>query len=217
MLYKLVIFDLDGTLVDSIEGIKFSMNRVLDRFNFPNHDTETYKNLVGNGLRNLVRKALPPDFSDSDMVEKCYELMLEEYGKNWDRGMKLYDGIEAVLDELSKKNIQFAINTNKNQEMTDEIVEQYLSKWDFIRVIGFNHDLPKKPDPYGVDQIMKEAAITAEECLYIGDSEVDIQTAVNAGINYVSVSWGFRSKEQLERYSPKTIIDNPTELLDIVI
>jgi phosphoglycolate phosphatase len=217
MSYKLVIFDLDGTLVDSIEGIKFSMNRVLDRFNFPNHDTDTYKNLVGNGLRNLVSKALPPDFSDLEMVEKCYELMLEEYGKNWDREMELYDGIEAVLDELSKKNIKLAINTNKNQEMTDEIVERYLSNWDFIRVIGFNSDFPKKPDPYGVNQIMEKADVTAEECVYIGDSEVDIQTAINADISCVSVSWGFRTKEQLEKYSPNTILDTPLGLLDLLI
>ena len=217
MSYKLVIFDLDGTLVDSIEGIKFSMNRVLDRFNLPNHDTETYKNLVGNGLRNLASKVLPADFSDSDMAEKCYELMLDEYGKNWDREMKLYDGIEIVLDELSKKNITLAINTNKNQEMTDEIVEQYLSKWDFISVIGYNSDFPKKPDPYGVIQIMEKAEVSAEECLYIGDSEVDIQTAINAGISCVSVSWGFRTREQLESYNPKTIINRPVELFDLII
>jgi phosphoglycolate phosphatase len=216
MACKMIIFDLDGTLVDTIEGLQHSMNNVLQKFSFPCHNIEAYKQFVGQGIEKLVYNALPAENRNKKMVMECYDLMIQDYSKNWDQGMTLYDGIEPLLNELTRRNIPMAINTNKNQEMTDEIVKKYLSHWNFVRVIGYNENAPRKPDPSGPLNIINAVRVSAHECAYIGDSEIDIQTARNAGMVQVSVTWGFRSEEQLKSHKPQILLRNPLDILQLV-
>lgn len=216
MNYKVVIFDLDGTLVDSVQGIKYSMNNVLRKLHLPCHDTEAYAQFLGEGLKRLAYKVLPKAFQTEEKAERCYQLMLEEYAENWAVGMRVYDNIELLLDALTERKLQLAINTNKNDEMTQAIVKQYLSKWDFVSVIGYNQNNPRKPDPYGAISISQVCDVLPNECIYVGDTEVDIETAINAGMCGVAVSWGFRTEAQLNKNSPKIMISDPLELLEII-
>lgn len=215
-MYKLIIFDLDGTLIDSIHGIGYAMNRVLDRFGFPQHSAEEYKMLVGEGMKNLVYRALPEDSRSETMVVECYEQMKQEYSLHWEQNMELFDGVHKLLDELLKREILLGINTNKKAEVTKFVVDKYLSRWGFVKVIGEDSFTPRKPDPAGARLILEASGILPGEALYIGDSEIDMQTACKAGLDAIGVLWGYRSEEKLKQYHPKALIRHPLELLQVL-
>ena len=210
---KVLIFDLDGTLVDTIEGLAVAMNNVLESCGLPQHEIERYKEFVGNGVRNLVSNALPAEQRSPERIDSCYEKMLDQYRKYYSQGLKLYPGIEELLDTLKEKNYILAMNSNKNQEMTEKIAESILSKWDFFKVIGAESDFARKPDPAAALYIAAEAGAQAAECIYIGDSEVDHLTAQNAGMKNILVSWGFRPKDDLISLQPEVLVDHPMEIL----
>lgn len=216
MTTKLIIFDLDGTLVDSLEGIAFSMNQVLKENNFQTYPTLKYKEFVGNGIKHLVYRALPEEYKDSESVEKYYSMMNETYGKHYGAGMDLYPGISDVLDKITNLDIPLAINTNKNQDVTDFIVDEYLNKWNFIKVIGSHGNYERKPNPNGALALAKLAGAKPEECIYIGDSEVDIKTAKNAGMKSIVVTWGFRDKDFLLTLEPEIVVDQAEEIMNYI-
>lgn len=189
--YKLVIFDLDGTLLDTIEGIGMAMNKVLEKHSFPQYKIEKYYEMVGSGLKSLAKKALPSDISE-ESLENYYQELLVFYEIYYGRGIKLYPGIAELLDFLSKQDYILAINSNKIDFMVKKIQEEYFGKWDWKTVIGARQGIPLKPSPRGVEEILQCAGVTKEETVYIGDSEVDLQTAHNAGIDVILVPWGFR-------------------------
>ena len=216
MTTKLIIFDLDGTLVDSLEGIAFSMNQVLKQNNFKTYPTLKYKEFVGNGIKHLVFRALPEEYKDPESVEKYYTMMNKTYGKHYAAGMDLYPNIVRVLDEITNLRIPLAINTNKNQDVTDFIINEYLNKWDFIKVIGSHGDYERKPDPSGALALAKLAGAKPKECIYIGDSEVDIKTAKNAGMKSIIVTWGFRDKDYLLTLDPEIVVDHAEDILKYI-
>lgn len=216
MIIKMIIFDLDGTLVDTIEGIGFSMNKVLENHGFPIHSIEAYRAFVGNGLRNLTKTTLPKDNRNEETINKCYKEMLEVYSQFYSMGISLYPGIESLLDKLTEEGYTFAINTNKNQRITEYIVEKLLSKWRFIKIIGDEGGYPRKPDPTAALAIASQGGVEPNECMYVGDSEVDYKTAIEAGMESVLVLWGFRSREELIRLNPRTMIAKPNEIFNIL-
>lgn len=213
---KLIIFDLDGTLVDTIEGIGFSMNKVLEKHGFPTHTIEAYRGFVGNGLRNLAKTTLPEEYRDEETIDLCYKEMLDVYSQFYFKGIALYPGIESLLDKLTEEGYTIAINTNKDQRITEYIVAELLSKWKFIKVIGDAGGYPRKPNPVAALAIATQGGFKPDECIYVGDSEVDYKTAINAGMKSVLVLWGFRSREDLIKLNPEGVIATPHEIFKMI-
>ena len=215
MKYKAVIFDLDGTLINSIEDIADSMNTVLENNNFPTHDYEAYKYFVGSGLKNLAQAALPKTHNDEEQVNRCFESMLEVYNDNCINKTKPYDGIIELLDELISRNIKLGVLSNKTDEFTKKITYALFPDY-FEFVTGISEKTPKKPDPNGVLQMSKDLGIKPEDIIYVGDSGIDMQTANNANMYAVGVLWGFRTREELVSNNAKYLLSHPLDLISIL-
>lgn len=211
---KGVVFDLDGTLANSIEDIADSMNIVLNEKNFPTHDYDTYKTFVGRGLKRLVKKALPDSGSDDATLEACFDRMMSVYDKNCIAKTCLYPGIAELLTELQKKDIKIAIFSNKANELTQKVVKVLLADWSLEIVIGAGGDIPSKPDPTGALLISEKMGIAPKELMYVGDSGVDMQTAGNSGMYAAGVLWGFRGMEELLENGAEVLVENPMDLLN---
>ena len=180
MKFKAVLFDLDGTLLNTIDDLGDSMNNVLKQLNFPQHSIEAYKYFVGDGLEVLVRRSLPQNY-DEDSFKKAFELMRSEYGSNWDKKTKPYDGIEELLARLSSLGIKLAILTNKPDDTAQKVVGKFMSKFEFDVVFGQRKDVPKKPNPEGALEVAEMMGLECKEFLYLGDTKIDMQTANSYG------------------------------------
>lgn len=215
--YDIVIFDLDGTLTDTIESLTYVCNRVAAKYSFREYSHDEVRAKVGYGLRNLLLAILPEELKkDGDFIEEAFAYMNRIFLANPCYKVKLYDGIAELLDELKRSGIKMAISTNKIQKGADEIISKLLGNWNFTHVIGDDLKHPKKPDPYSIDLILKELGIPKSKAIYVGDSEADVKTAKNAGIDVVAVTWGFRSKDVLRKSGAKYMIDSPLQLYDIL-
>ncbi|NLM28538.1 MAG: HAD family hydrolase [Clostridiaceae bacterium] len=213
MNYKAVIFDLDGTLLDTIDDLADSMNAVLKRSSLPVHDTERYRYFVGTGLRNLVRKALPEELRTDDNISKYTNAMAREYEARWDKKTRPYEGIIDLLYSLSEIGVRMAVLSNKPHLFTLKVVEKFLPADFFECVFGDREGIPRKPDPVSALEISSLMKIPPEHFLYVGDSDTDIKTAVSAGMYPVGVKWGFRDINELIRAGAKMILEKPRELL----
>ena len=214
--FKGVIFDLDGTLVNSLEDLADSMNSVLQNFNFPTHELQTYMHFVGNGIRNLVFKSLPDANKNEKLIDKCYDLMIEVYRINCVNKTIPYDGIAGLLDELVSLNMKLAVFSNKADEFTKKIVMTLLPDWSFEAIVGFSTEEHKKPNPFGPLQISEKLGISPADIIYIGDSGIDMQTANNAGMCAVGALWGFRTAKELTSNGAKYLLKHPLDLFKIV-
>jgi phosphoglycolate phosphatase len=214
---RAIIFDLDGTLLDTLEDIASSMNRVLETMGFVPHPIEDYKLLVGDGIANLVKRALPESFAGNDeIVRRALGLMKREYSKSWRLHTRPYEGVPELLDELQSRGIPMAILSNKNHEFTVEMVSALLSKWRFYPVLGQRPGLPLKPDPQGALEISRTLGIAPGDFLYLGDTGTDMRTASSAGMYPVGALWGFRSEEELKKGGARRLISHPTELVRLL-
>jgi len=216
MNFKGVIFDLDGTLVNSIEDLADSMNSVLQQKDFPVHEIQAYKYFVGNGLRNLVKAALPETHHNETTINSCFDRMVETYSNNCFNKTAVYQGIPDLLDALVLRDLKLAVFSNKADELTKKIVQALLPNWNFEAIIGFTTETLKKPNPQVPKQISYTMGIRAENVLYVGDSGVDMQTANNAGMYAVGALWGFRTKEELAVNGAKYFLNRPLDLLQIL-
>lgn len=214
--FKGIIFDLDGTLVNSLEDIADSMNTVLRKFNYPSHDVQTYKKLVGHGIRDLIVKALPESDRDESIIERCQHSMMDVYRNNCLNKTKLYDGIKALLDELVYRRIKLAVFSNKTDEFTRNIVLTLLPNWKFEVIIGLSDEAHKKPNPQSALRISRIYNMNPEEIVYVGDSSVDMQTANNAGMYAVGVLWGYQRKDELLSNGAQCLLNHPLDLLKII-
>lgn len=212
--YKLIIFDMDGTILNSLEDITDSINYVLSRNSMPVHDVEAVKFFVGNGLHKLVERAVPKE-TDSELIEKIYEEFLPYYKEHCHIKTRPYDGILELISELRKRGYYTAVATNKSDDALRELLNIHFKDM-FDCAVGVKPGIAIKPDACMVDIILKELGLAKEDALYIGDSNVDIMTAVNSKIDHIEVSWGFRSKEFLRENGSNTIIDYPLDLLKMV-
>lgn len=215
MKYKAVIFDMDGTLVNSIYGLMHSMNNVLGRHGLDKINIQQSKTYVGNGIKEFVRKAARNDNPEDPLLMQYYLEMLEEYSKNWDYQMSAYDGIIELLKSLAQKYIKLGVNTNKNEDIAKLIVDKYFPGY-FSCLVGGRTSLPRKPDPAGAILIANELGVHPTECIYMGDSDVDIKTAKNANMYAVGALWGFRSREELIGAGADMVISEPMELLKVL-
>ena len=215
MKFKGIIFDLDGTLVNSLEDISDAMNTVLTNLNYPTHTYDTYQYFIGSGLRNLVSKALPASNNTEDQIETCFQTMINEYRKNCTLKTKPYEGIITLLDELVSQNIKLAVFSNKADELTKKIAAEIFPAY-FDAAVGLSTEELKKPNPFEAVEISKNWNLKTEEILFVGDSDIDMQTANNANMFAVGVSWGYRTKEELIASGAKTVINKPLDLIQLL-
>lgn len=216
MTYGGAIFDLDGTLLDTLEDLANSMNAVLRKHGLPEHETEKYKYFVGNGMDTLVRRALTPKHDEEKLAKICLAELHAEYGRRWNEKTQPYTGINALLDALYAKGVRLSVLSNKADSFTKMIIERYFGAGRFHFVYGAREGVPKKPDPGSALEIAELSGIPPAEYLYLGDSGVDMQTATAAGMYAVGAAWGFRDEEELIKNGAKTLIKQPSELLALL-
>jgi len=216
MSYRAVIFDLDGTLLDTLEDLADSMNAVLKSGSFPEHAVAAYRYFVGDGMEMLVRRVLPAGEQDDALVARCMAAMEAEYGRRWADKTRPYPGIPEALDALEQRNVPKAVLSNKPDAFTRLTVEKLLAGWTFDPVIGVRSGIPRKPDPAGALQIAARLQVRPRECLYLGDTNTDMQTARAAGMFAVGATWGFRPGEELRASGAQVLLDTPTEVLDLL-
>ena len=210
-----IIFDLDGTLLNTIEDLANACNYALTTLGYKTHEVEKYKTFVGNGRYKLVERMLPEDNRSVENIEKALELFDSYYEKHMIDMTKPYDGIMEMLDCLISKSINIAVVSNKPHEFTTEVVKNYFGDR-FEVVYGHKKNTKEKPDPWAVLEVIDEFKVNKDECLYVGDSEIDINTAKNAGVKSVGVEWGFRGKGELESAGANYIVNMPEQILEIL-
>jgi phosphoglycolate phosphatase len=215
MKYKAILFDLDGTLLNTLDDLGDSMNIVLSQLNYPIHPIDAYKYFVGDGLEMLVKRALPKGH-DTIVFEKAYNLMRAEYEKNCENKTDVYDGIAELLEFLQKAGIKRTILTNKPDDTAQKVVDKYFSKYNFDIVLGARDNVPKKPNPEAAFQIAERLNLNCSEFLYLGDTKVDMQTALSSGMFPVGVLWGFRKADELIESGAKILITHPTNLKEFL-
>lgn len=215
MNFKAVIFDLDGTLLDTLEDLSDSMNSVLERLSLAAHTLSDYKILVGRGMRNLVTSALPPELRTKEIIEQCYTAMFEEYAGRWDKKTRPYKGIEELLTSLTGKNVAMAILSNKLDTLTQLVVQKYLGRWNFVAVFGEREGVPRKPDPAGLFEIAKIMNLSPDKILCLGDSGSDMTAAISAGMYPAGALWGFRGEEELTSHGALKVFEKPVDLLEL--
>lgn len=216
MKFKAVLFDLDGTLLDTLDDLADSMNAVLAASGYPVHEVEAYKYFVGNGLRNLTERCLPEGRRSAPEIDGHLAEMRREYEIRWDKKTKPYQGIPELLDALTEKGVKIAILSNKADEFAGRVVEKLLPRWIFEAVVGEKPSMPKKPDPAGAIAIAGQLGIPCGEFLYLGDTNVDMRTAVSAGMYAVGALWGFRKADELAEGGARVLLPEPLALLDLL-
>ncbi len=209
---KLVIFDLDGTLVNTIADLAQSTNHALQELGYPTHAEAEYRMMVGNGINKLFERALPEGEKTEENVLRVRQLFIPYYNKHNTDLSRPYPGMHELLHLLRDRGIKTAVASNKYQEATEKIISHFFSDIDFSSVYGQRDGVPVKPNPTIVFQTAEAAGIAIGDALYVGDSCVDMQTGQNACIETCGVSWGFRPRAELERYHPQHIADTAAEL-----
>lgn len=213
MRFKAVIFDLDGTLLDSVEDLADSMNFVLRHFEFPEHDLNAYKMFVGNGMQMLVQRALPESRRDESTVNRCLKAMKEEYSGRCAVKTRPYKGIPELLDGFAGRGLKMTILSNKPDGFTRKMVSLLLSDWHFEMVLGARPNIPKKPDPWAALHIAEQLNLPPRDFLYMGDTRIDMKTSVSSGMYAVGVLWGFRSADELVGGGARILLREPEDLL----
>ena len=217
MSFKAVIFDLDGTLLDSIEDLANTLNNVLESHGLPRHGMKEFRYLVGYGMQELVRKALPEPFrKDIGLLDTLQKEMQEHYAETWRDNTRPYPGIAGLLDWLESSPIKKGVLSNKPDKFTRLCVEALLGAWTFDRVTGHHPGIEHKPDPKGALMMAEEMEVEPKEVLYVGDSEVDMHTANAAGMYPLGVLWGFRSKRELLEGGARIVVETPKEIVGVL-
>jgi len=213
---ELVIFDLDGTLIDSLGDLADAMNVVLSEREYPVHPRDSYRYFVGDGIEMLVRRALPPEIASGPDVGEFVTLLRQEYSTRWLATTRPFPGIPELLVEHPARKIRTAVLSNKPDSPTRQIVGELLEEGDFKIVRGALDGVPLKPDPTAALDIVSELGTAAGHSIFIGDTPVDMATGRNAGMRTVGVTWGFRDADELEAHGADYIVHRPLEILRIV-
>ena len=212
----LVIFDLDGTLLNTIADLAQSTNYALKELGYPTHEEDAYRFMVGNGINKLFERALPEGEKTEANVLRVRQKFVPYYDlHNADKSLP-YPGIPELLTDLQTQGIQLAVASNKYQAAAEKLIAHYFPSIHFIAVFGQREGIPTKPDPAVVHEILKIAAMTSTDTLYVGDSGVDMQTAINAGVTSCGVTWGFRPRTELEAFHPDYMVERAKDIEHIV-
>lgn len=214
MTYKCVIFDLDGTLLDTLADLADSVNEMLENFSCPARSYEEVRLFVGNGMRKLVERSVPEDFCKND-IKSAYDCFRECYSRNMQKKTCPYDGIIQCLDELNDLGIKTVVTSNKNDDAVKKLCEKYFGERITLSV-GAKEGIPSKPDPGMVLSAMDDLNMKKEDCIYVGDSDTDILTAHNAGLKAIGVLWGFRDRTVLENAGADFIVSSASEIVKII-
>jgi len=216
-MYKACVFDLDGTLTDTLSSISYFANRALEKYGLKAIEKEKYKIMVGNGAKILVKRMMAENGNND---EELYLKVLEEYNGTYDNDFtyltRVYDGIEELLEFLKEENFKIGVVSNKPHSTTVQIVNHFFENGVFDRVYGQRENVPIKPDPTTVFQVLDEFGVAAEECIYAGDTGTDMKTGKNAGAFTVGVTWGFRDAKELKENGADLIINHPRELAEFL-
>ena len=210
---KLAIFDLDGTLLNTVEDLGNATNYALEQCGFPIHPIDEYYQMVGRGIYNLFRAAIPSEYVTEDNVQRMASYFIPYYDEHKCDFTRPYDGIPEMLRNITGRGVRLAVASNKYQDGAEKLVHHFFGDYEFVKILGQREGQPIKPDPAIVDQILAEVPyISKAETVYVGDSNVDMQTGANAKVRTIGVSWGFRGREELAAYHPSAIIDTPEDL-----
>ena len=213
---KLVIFDLDGTLLYTIEDLGQAANYALERNGYATHSMASYPYFVGNGVRRLMTRVLPEDARNDETVDQVLGDFLEYYDEHCTDYTKPYNGMADLLQDLRFQGVELAVASNKYQKAVSKIIPHYFPDIPFIAIEGHREGVNVKPDPSIIFAILAKAGVAKADTLYVGDSGVDMETGRRACIDTVGVTWGFRSKKELVEYHADVIVNNPVDILDIV-
>lgn len=214
MRFKAVIFDMDGTLLDTLENLAGAMNAVLRKWGFSPHPVEQYRYFVGNGVEELVRRALPEDARSPERVTEGTAAMRREYAERWRAGTRAYDGIGELLAAVRRAGLRTAVLSNKMHDFTQEMARTLFPSPAFDAVLGAREGVPKKPDPAGAMEIVRRFGLAPGDFFYLGDSGVDMTTARRAGMYPVGVLWGFREAAELVESGARMLVTRPRDLID---
>ncbi|MCC8188307.1 MAG: HAD family hydrolase [Bacteroides sp.] len=212
---RLVIFDLDGTLLNTIADLAQSTNYALTQLGYPTHPQEAYPLMVGNGINKLLERALPEKERTDENVRRMREAFVPYYDVHNTEWSIPYPGIPELLSGLHRQGTLLAVASNKYQEATEKLVRYYFPAIPFQMVLGQRKGVPVKPDPAIVHEILDHTQIASEEVLYIGDSGVDMQTALNSGVTVCGVTWGFRPRAELESFHPHHMVERAADILPL--
>lgn len=214
---KAVLFDLDGTLVNSLEDLAVSTNYALSRFGFPTHETEKYRYFVGDGMPKLIERALPENKRDKDTMNAVLKVFLEHYGEHFADHTRVYTGIEDLLTDIKRLKLRTAVISNKSQKPAEAVVGKLFSPECFDIICGKREEYPAKPDPALTLKVVSELGVHTEECVLVGDSGMDMAAAKNAGIIGIGVLWGFRTEDELKSNGASYIVDSPKKIAEIIM
>ncbi|MGC8638541.1 MAG: HAD family hydrolase [Isosphaeraceae bacterium] len=215
---RAVIFDLDGTLLDTLEDIGRSANQVLEALGFPARPIDAYRQFIGEGVGTLFVRALPHGVAahDAGLVARCTESFRATYGRGWNVATRPYPGIPELLDELVTRSLGLAVLSNKPDAFVRQCVGEYLARWPFRSAHGDRDGVPRKPDPTGALHAADRLGVSPEGVLYLGDSSVDMTTAVRAGMVPIGAGWGFRTADELYSTGAARVISHPLELIEVL-
>ncbi len=212
--FKAIIFDLDGTLLDTLTDIANSTNAALSQLGFPTHTVDAYRYFIGDSLVAKIKRILPEEHLNPETIEKCLQLNKAEYSKCWDQNTLPFPGIPELLTVLTERKVPMAVLSNKLDHFTQMTVKKLLADWSFDIVLGVSDTIPVKPDPGGALYIAEKLNISPAEFLYLGDTNTDMQTAVAAGMYPVGALWGFRDADELLKNGAKSLAKTPTDVLN---
>ncbi|WP_243310651.1 HAD family hydrolase [Fundidesulfovibrio agrisoli] len=210
MSVRAVVFDLDGTLIDSLEDLADASNAALETMGLPAHPLESYKIFVGDGIRTMMQRALPQEALHR--LDEAVEHMRREYDRNWKEKSRPYPGIPELLDKLTARGLPLAVLSNKPDDFTRLVVRDLLGRWSWSVVLG-EGEYPKKPDPAGALALAARLGLDTADMVLVGDTPMDVLCAKNSGMACVGVTWGFRPRADLEAAGQRVFIDHPVELL----
>lgn len=211
-----VVFDLDGTLLDTLQDIALAANAALQELGQPALPLADYKMLVGEGVQSLMRRALAPCGPGKAMIERGARCFERHYQRFWDQNTRPYPGMAGLLDALQDRQVPMAVLSNKPHEFTCLCVERLLANWQFGAVLGAVQGMPRKPDPAGLFKVMKQLGLQPDRTFYLGDTAIDMQTALGGGCFPVGALWGFRDAWELRQAGARILIEQPGELLELM-
>lgn len=213
---RLIVFDLDGTLLNSLEDLADSANWVLEQHGFPTHPVDAYRYFVGDGVRKLIERILPQEERTDARIEQCRQEFVAYYKVHMEDKTSVYEGITELLVELKNRGLKIAVATNKVHIAVKPLMEKYFPEIRFDSMIGQREGVPVKPAPQIMFDILRETGCEPSEALHVGDTATDMQLAHNAGVTPVGVLWGYRPLKELQEAGAKFIIEKPEELLGLV-
>lgn len=212
---KAVLFDLDGTLADSLTDLAASADYALGNLGYKGHTLKEYQYFVGNGIPKLIERSLPENARDTQTVQKCLDIFMPYYREHCDDKTYAYDGMPELVATLKKMGYKTAVITNKAQEMAEKVVLRLIGD-SFDIVCGKREGYPAKPDPKLTLEVMSELGVKPEECVFVGDSDTDMKTAVNSGALPIGVLWGYRTKSEIEKSGAEYTVSNAEGILQIL-